>query len=371
MGLSSRVRWALLIAVGFVLTACGSEVRSLSNSGSSPGSSPASTQKASLIVVSDKPAGPDESSSSINLRLVRPDGSQAQQLTVKQGAAVLAARGERIFIKEGSALKALHKDGTVETLGDLGASNILAFVASPDGNRWMWGTEESTSQVHIAGTGMNPRVVAESNDPRTSVEPFSWTPVAPFVAHATTGLGDRVFTPAAGPVEKLDPATFTLQPIAHTDQCAFSDMARDGTVACVRRLTDPNPPPRLMLMSPDGKTQTIKLNPSNFPEEGDAYFSQDGRLVTIAGSTGYGNHSGPDHNVTDLVTAKDGSIRRLADGLRPSSDLNWQTWLDDGSLVLWRPEGAAGGPAGVFVVSPAGSAKQISKGGFAVGLITG
>src|SRR5438874_10374298 len=132
MGLSSRVRWALLIAVGFVLTACGSEVRSLPNSGSSPGSNPASTQKASLIVVSDQPAGPDESSASINLRLVRPDGSQAQQLTVKQGAAVLAARGERIFIKEGSALKALHKDGSVETLADLGTSHIEAVASLHD-----------------------------------------------------------------------------------------------------------------------------------------------------------------------------------------------------------------------------------------------
>jgi hypothetical protein len=53
------------------------------------------------------------------------------------------------------------------------------------------------------------------------------------------------------------------------------------------------------------------------------------------------------------------------------SFLRWQSWLADGSLVVWRPNGAAGGSAGVFIVGPGWKATQISQGGFPIGMLAG
>lgn len=222
-------------------------------------------------------------------------------------------------------------------------------------------------QVHLAGDGVNQRVVAESSDPNQSPEPFSWTPVGAFIERAAIqGIGDREFHLASGQVDELDEQTLTLHPVSHTDQCAFSDLSKNGTLAC---FTSSNQIWHLNLIAPDGRAQTVDLNPSSFPTAGDAYFSRDGGTLTVAGATGAGNQSGPNHFVTDLVTLRDASIRRVADYLRPSPDQNWQTWLDDASLVLWRLEGAAGGPPGVFVASTSGNVKKIFPGGFAIGIL--
>jgi hypothetical protein len=301
--------------------------------------------------------------------LLRPDGTVVQTLAVKAGAELLGAAGSRIFVRSGTALKAIHQDGSVEELGDLGGSG--RFVASPDGKRWMWGTlQGNQGQVRLAGDGMSPRVVATSNSGASArtVAPYTWTPAGAFIVDAAVGIGGYIlFDPATGPVKRLDLNNFSANPVAHTDTCGFSDMRPDGTVACFA--------PRqngysLLLFAPDGKQQTIELATPRFAMVGDAYFSRDGMLVTVAGATAAGADGHPEQYGTDLVTVRDASIRRLVvDGVRLPSFLKWQSWLDDGSLVVWRPDGAAGGPAGVFIVSPGGKATQISQGGYPIGVM--
>lgn len=140
----------LAMGLAIVLVGCGSSAssgasRSAPNTGSSPAAS-SSPASAVLIVISQQPALSGDTSSSKPLHLVRPDGSEAQSLTLRPGVTVLTAAGSRIFVKEGSALKALHRDGSVEALGDLGTSDITAFVASPDGRRWL-GTRTTATTV--------------------------------------------------------------------------------------------------------------------------------------------------------------------------------------------------------------------------------
>ena len=368
--------WIPPVIAALVLCACGGSApasKSASSSPSSSASASATPASRSLIVVSER--DPD-STTAATLRLLRPDGSQVQSLTVKAGAELLAAAGARIFVRSGSALKAIHQDGSVEELGDLGLSSasFARFAASPDGTRWMWGTfdQNGQGQVHLAGDGLSARVVAQSSENGRAIEPYTWTPAGAFLADEPVGIGGYIlFDPASGPVKKLDPASFTTSAVSHTDGCAFSDMSRDGTIACFGSSGGQNAR-SLILFTPDGKQQTIQLATPRFNQEGDAYFSRDGATLTVAGVTNAGSQGQPEQFGTDLVTVKDGSIRRLSiDGVRLPSFLRWQSWLQDGSLVVWRPSGAGGGAAGVFVVSPSGQAKQISNGGFPIGLLTG
>jgi hypothetical protein len=335
-------------------------------------SQPATTSRA-LIVVADTIPGPGGNAAPTTVKLIHPDGTVANSLNVKAGVELLRAAGSRIFIKEPGALKAIHADGSVEDLGPID-DQIFGFAASPDGSRWMWGTIDSNNQgqVHVAGTGIAPRVVAQSHQDAVSIQPFSWTPVAPFLVHAKVGIGGYIlFSPANGPVEKLDSTSLTPTAMPQTDRCAFSDMARDGTIACFSGTGQQSR--GLNLIAADGKTTTIQLAVPRFAQDGDAYFSPDGKQVTVAGAESVGNAepAQPERYGTDLILVKDASIQRLTlDGVRLAPYLQAQSWLDDGSLVVWRPDKAAGGPPGIFVVSPSGAARQISQGGFAVGVLT-
>jgi hypothetical protein len=238
----------------------------------------------------------------------------------------------------------------------------------------MWGTVDGRhGQVHMAGDGMSPRVVAESNEDARSIQPYSWTPVAAFLSDNPIGIGGYIlFNPAGGPVSRLDPASFSSSPVAHTSDCAFSDMRADGTIACFNRGGGSSNRPSLSLIGPDGKINTIQLASPRFNQNGDGYFSPDGKLVTVGGAAGSGVDNPPEQYATDVVTVSDRSIKQLAlDQVRPAGAMQSALWLADGSMVVYRPRGGAGGAAGVFVSSPSGASRQITQGGIPIGVLTG
>lgn len=362
-------RWIWLIPVGMLLSACGSGAAGSPPSSTSAAPSATASKSQALIVVADHEPGAPTAST---LRLLRADGTQVQTLNVKAGVQLVAAAGSRIFVHSGRALKAVHQNGSVEELGDIGDS-IDRFAASPDGTRWMWGTTDGrNSQVHLAGDGISPRVVAQSQQEGRAIEPFSWTPAGAFLVDNPIGIGGYIlFDFAGGAAQKLDPTSYQPSPLSHTNDCGFSDLAKDATMACFPLGGDPNSR-SLKIIKPDGSASTIQLAMPRFRQNGDAYFSRDGKLLTVAGATGVGADNKPEQYGTDLVTVSDASIRRLAiDGVRLAPFLKWQSWLDDGSLVVWRPDGAAGGAPGIFVVSPGGTVTQISRGGYAIGVLGG
>lgn len=125
------------------------------------------------------------------------------------------------------------------------------------------------------------------------------------------------------------------------------------------------------LVAPNGSAKTIQLAMPRFAQDGGAYFSADGSQLTVGGAPSAGTSGQREQYGTDLVTTKDVSIRRLStDGVRPSDELKAGTCLEDGSIIVWRPDGAAGGPPGVFVVSPGGKVTQLGGRGMPIGLMS-
>jgi len=369
-------RLTAVLVVGAVgLAACGGGQGGAGAASTGSRSGPVTSASASraLIVVAEEPATGYQNSPT-TVRLMRPDGTVAGRLTVKQGANVVRAGGGRIFVVENDgALKAIHPDGSVENLGSVGSGQPNGFAVSPDGTHWMWSTWDTNgvSQVHIAGDGMSQRVVAQMQSRDQSVHAYSWTGGGAFIDHKPNGIGGYIlFDASFGEVDRLDPNNFTTTPL-RSGSCQFSDKSRDGTVACFPGSGDPNSR-SISIIKNDGSSKTIQLAMPRFAQDGDAFFSRDGQRLSVAGAANAGTNNQPERYGTDVITTIDASIQRLAiDGVRASDEMQGQAWLDDGSLVVWRPDNAAGAPPAVYLVGPAGKVTQLGGRGTPIGVITG
>jgi hypothetical protein len=366
-------RTAVLTALVLALAACGSTQGAVktASTGSASSSAAAPSAVAVLIVVAEEPVAGYTNAPTL-VRLMHPDGKEVDRLTVKQGTRVVRAAGARIFvIGDDGSLKAIHRDGSVENLGSVGTGE-RGFVVSPDGKRWLWSTFDGNtlSHVYLAGDGLAPRVVAQMQASDKSVHAYSWTSGGAFIDHPPpSGIGGYMpFEHSWGEVVRLDPAKFSTAPVQVGD-CQFSDMARDETVAC---LTGSGQNRRVIkVIRKDGTAKTIELAMPRFAQDGAAFFSRDGNLLSVAGAANVATNSQEEQFGTDVITTKDASIKRLAiDGVRPSDEMQGQSWLDDGSLVVFRQDGAAGGPPGVFLVSPSGKVTQLGGRGTPIGLIS-
>src|SRR3979411_694652 len=128
-------RTAVLTTLVLVLAACGSTQGAVktANTGSAAAASPSANT--GLIVVAEEPPG-TYANGPTPVRLMRTDGKEVDRLTVKQGSRVARAAGARIFVVgDDGSLKAIHRDGSVETLGSLGDRAPSGFMGRPDGTR--------------------------------------------------------------------------------------------------------------------------------------------------------------------------------------------------------------------------------------------
>lgn len=368
---------ATMLAAAGVLASCSStQSGSVSGSPSAVASGSASAQ---VVIIIPENSGTAPASNKIDL--VHADGAQLTPLTMRKDVTVVAAAGSHVFVlvqQSGGQLQGVKADGTVETLGNIGTDNPNGFVPSPDGKRWLWGNssfngQSLSSAVDESGVGLSPMVLAQETTNNQQVMPYAWTKVAPMIMEGPNGIGGYIpFSPAYGPVRRLDPGAARLTPITTPSGCNFSDLSADGTVACFPNRSS-GPTPEVEIVPPSGSSRIISLSLPRFRLLGDAYFSPDGKLLTVAGAEGLPMqpNGGSERYGLDLITVADGSIRRFGpDGLRPSEQLGAASWLPDGSLVLWRPAGAAGGDAGTYVVSPDGRATRISSYGPPIGLLT-
>jgi hypothetical protein len=320
-----------------------------------------------LLVVQSKAATQQEPGS---ISLFSTGGTSAGTLQLKPGWAVLAVAGSRIFIRSADgSLDALKRDGTLEVLEP--AANTVAgiggLVASPDGKEWVWAsqTPDTTSQsLYLAGDTLTTRKLATFAY-ATVLQAYAWTPQGIFLDSLPPDFnGYRPFGTtfgAFGGVRRLDPKSGAIT-IVSTPNCVFSDRAPDGSIACFPKLPDFLLPTRhtLRIISGSGAVTDLTLAVPRFNYIGDAYFSPDGSLLTVAGATGVGNNFPLDTNPnpqpeqygTDLVQTQDASIKKFGPiGTRPAMGTN--SWLPDGRLVLWRPD-AFGGSPGLYVLDPRG-----------------
>ena len=322
------------------------------------------------------------------INLFSADGKPGAVLPLKPGSSVLAAAGSRIFIRAADgSLDALKGDGSVEVLETAPSTltGIGGLVASPDGKRWVWAsqTSDTTSQsIYVAGDGLAARKLA-TFPYATVLETYAWTAAGIFLDSLPSDFfGYRPFNTtfgAAGGVRRLDGNDGTITIVA-TPDCSFSDEAAGGSIACFARLPNYLQPTRhtLRIISSTGKSTDLSLAVPRFNFVGDAYFSPDGSILTVAGATGVGDTSPqsgstnpkPEEYGTDLVQTIDGSIARFGPtGTRPA--MGTQSWLPDGRLVLWRPD-SVGGTAGLFVLDPhgAGQAVEIEVSGTPIGYLS-
>lgn len=367
-----RVRGTLATlapVMALLLAGCGNSVAPPASATRSPG--PTAAPAPTLLVVADP--SPYSAQTPASVRFFKLDGTEVSHVTLAAGDQVVAATGTRVFVlSTNGKLRGLHRDGRFEDLADFGTAGV-AFVASPDGTRWLWSTSSSdgntiNSAIHLGGVGVTPRVIqsaSTSTSGARALRPYEWTAVGAFVEHGAVGIGGYIpYVTATGPVDQLDVDTGTATAIAGSATCSFSDMSADGTVACF-------PQPRqhtLRLVRRDGSVVDTPLSTPRFNLTGDAYFSQNGQLLTVAGAVGVG-FSGQERYGTDLVKPVDASISRISlEGVRPAGFMRAACWLPDGSFVVYRPDNSADGP-GVFIVGPSGASTQISKSGVPVGLL--
>ncbi len=325
-----------------------------------------------MIAIADRPQ--DQAGA---LTLYRPDGTQVSRFLLEPNTRVLAVAGSRVFVQGASDhLKAIRRDGSVEDLGAIGPY-VRWFAANPDGTRWIWSTVDATahSAVHLGGDGLTARVVEELTRADRVLGPISWTRQGAFVQYAPPG-GHGGYFPfgrmnewllVEGSVHRLDPVTGHVTPLPATDSCTFGDMAADGTIICFPSGA------YVRLVSSSGKTTNIPLATPRFNYLGEAFCAPTEGTCTVAGATGVGDsmrdpsNPRPEQYGTDLVTT-DGSISRFGpEGVDPA--MGWQSWLPDGSLVLWRRPRAAGGPPGIYVLDKSGRGPFIPATGEPVGYL--
>jgi hypothetical protein len=338
-----------------------------SSSPASPTVSP-STPKNILLVVAD----PDRSAPSnqqVTIRLLKLDGTEQDHFILKSGVAVLAAAGQRVFVLSGGHLKAVRLDGSVEDLGSLGTDSAGVIVPSPDGTRWLWSTyvtngDRVHSQVHLGGDGIQARVVEDVTDTHRVLEPYSWTARGAFVQHMPMGIGGYIlFSPAFGPVDRLDPSTWTVTPDTRTTNCSFSDEASNGTIACFSH-NNSQPGGQFMLLGASGSRKAFDLPRPLYTVYGDAYFNPTNSKVSVGGSAAQGFQG--ERFGTGLVNIADGSFSSFGpSGVRPA--MGGQSWLPDGRFVAWRPRQAAGGAPGLYVLDASGNGPFIATSAGPVG----
>ena len=358
---------AVLTAAAIVLAGCGTNSSASVRAGASAGSSPATP----LLVVAD-PSPYSAPNTTAVVRFFGLEGHEVSHADLPTGSQIVGVAGARVFVLDlKGKLRALHRDGAYEDLADLG-DPAVSFAASPDGKRWVWSTstwqgQTITSVVHLGGDGLTSGEVETVTEDNRSLRPYEWTSVGLFIEHGAVGIGGYIpYLGATGPVDKLEVTAGTVTPVAGTNACSFSDMSAEGIVACF--------PGRVLhsvrMNYPDGRVTDIPLSTPRFNLTGDAYFSRDGQMVTVAGAVGGGFQNG-EHYGTDLIKTSDGSIARISlEGVRPAYFMRAACWLADGSLIVYRPENSADGQ-GIFVYGPSGKITPITKTGIPVGLVTG
>jgi hypothetical protein len=279
------------------------------------------------------------------------------------------------FVDHGT-LKGLTPSGTVETLGSL-AGSADGAVVSPDGQHWMTATLTSdasgvTSQLVLGTRGGADRVVARLTAQDRHLTPFRWTAAGPIYQHAVMGVGGYILfgDGASGSTYRFDAASGQVSTVLGTSDasdCRLADLAADGTIACVRSM----PSLSLAVLSPGGHVVEMPLPRPAFNQYGAVSFLPgSGQRLVIGGATSAGSDGTPERYEIYLFDAGSRQLRPFGPaGLRPVAGPS--SWLPDGSLLTYRPEGAAGGSPGIYVVQPDGSARKVLSSGTPLGVIAG
>ena len=363
-------RMIVALAAGVLAAGCGQP------RGASGPAGPVSrsAQAAPLVAVLEAPFGSVPNA----IRLVGLDGVEAARLPLPDDAEAVAVGGHRVLAAGGGRLLGTELGTTaptalspIETVASDGPDALVrGLVVSPDGGRWLFATVVQhddgtlTSRIHLGGPGLADRVVVERTAAGRALEPLAWTAGGAVVGDEPVGIGGYVlFRRTFGSTSLLNLDTGALRPLTGAD-CAFSDLAADGAVACIaggREGPNSGGPLVLRIQPAAGPAVEVRL-PAGIQQAGAAYFSPSGPWVTLASSPATAEASEP---VTDaLVDRRDGSVRPL-----PASGLIPVAWLPGDRVLADRPSGIEGGDPGTWMITPSAGSTRLSTAPLALGLL--
>jgi hypothetical protein len=331
-------------------------------------------QAAPLVAVLEAPFGSVPNA----IRLVGLDGVETARMLLPDDAEAVAVGGHRVLVAGGGRLLGTEVSGsstlslhTIETLASDGPDALVrGLVVSPDGRRWLFATVLQhgdgtlTSRIHLGGAGLADRVLVERTAPGRALQPVAWTAGGAVVGDEPVGIGGYVlFRRTFGSTSVLDIDSGALRPLTGED-CAFSDLAADGAVACIaggREGPNSGGPVVLRIRPATGAPIEVRL-PAGEEQAGAAYFSPDRPWVTLASSPATAQASEP---VTDaLVDRRDGSVHPL-----PASGLIPVGWLPGDRILADRPTGIEGGDPGTWMITPAAGSTRLSTAPIALGVL--
>jgi hypothetical protein len=310
------------------------------------------------------------------LRLITLEGREVAHTSISSPASFSGVGGDTATFVADGQLKGLRPNGVVVTLGALRGFDGTRVTISPDGQQWLWAVaswngDQLTSKLVLGSKTDSERTVADLTagaEPRV-LRPYRWEAAGPVYQSSATGLGGYIlFDGTTGPSWRLDPLTGRSTSILGGTTCTIGDLASDGTIACFRH----DGTTALEVLSPGGHVVEIPLSRPAFFHYGAVSFQPGSEATTLVlgGATGAGANGAREQYQTYLVDARMRTLKPLGPaGLRPG-DGAW-TWLSDGSVIAYRPVGAAGGDPGIYVVSKSGSAKRILTSGTPVGVLNG
>ena len=376
-----RLAALLPLALG-LLTGCQSTAPSAkpptgTNAAATP--APASTQ-ASAPTSAANPSRPliavvDDRTPS-TLRLITLDGREVAHTSIPGPASFSGVGGDMATFVANGQLKGLRPDGAVVTLGTLRGFDVTRVTISPDGQQWLWAISSQsggqlTSKLLLGSKADPKRPVADltaGTEPRV-LRPYRWEAAGPVYQSSATGLGGYIlFDGTTGPSWRLDPVSGRSTSILDGTTCTIGDLAPDGTIACFRH----GDTTALEVLSPGGHVVEMPLTRPAFFHYGAISFKPAAEATTLVlgGATGVGAAGAEEQYQTYLVDARMRTLKPFGPaGLRPG-DGSW-TWLSDGSLIAYRPVGAAGGDPGIYRISKAGWAKKVSASGIPIGVLNG
>jgi hypothetical protein len=358
-------------SVGLAVAACGSQAASTSSelsllaTPSTPLATPTPDARP-LVALLDHPFGTVPNT----LRLVRADGVTVASTALPAEADAVAMAGRRALIAAGGVIESLDANGTFATVERLAPADptdlVRGIIAAPGGATWLWTVLHRDdagilhSRVYLGAAGADPRLLFDHTDPDHALTPLLWSPAGPVVAEDEVGIGGYIlFRHSFGQADRVDLDHGALVPIAPA-QCALSDLAADGTVACVVDGREgPHGPGPVTLRLTGSQAHDLAFG-ADIAQAGAAFFSPDGRHLSLASSPALGGDA--ERVATESVDLSTLQRQSLGAGLVPAG------WLDAATIVAVRPQGFAGGDPGTYLLHLDGTSSLLSTATAVVGL---
>jgi hypothetical protein len=387
----STSRGAALIAVGFVLLACGqstptASVRSPTPSVATSASASPSSSAGAAPSASPAPAATPPPAAA-GTRLVIQDYAHTQVRLARFDAVDVAtvpgnfdgAVGGQAIVLNGTTLLAVAGDGSVRTLGHLTGApewNGPGTVAvNPSVTQWVYTIVDVTNlnaAIHL-GSPASDRLIASlpSPDNNAFYQPFAWNSSGVYIVKEATGLGGvGPFLEYHFPIAKLD--LTTGQVTIASPECVAEGVLDDGTLLCRTAAGG------VEVRSRSGASHVIQIGTSTTGGANGVY----SRLTVTPDEKRFAaarnGNSNPNLINYQTVTA---NLSGSSVGAFGPADFYPDTWLPDGRLVgdhlCWSYQGN-GGPCtqsldGTYFISADGAARtlffKLAQGASVVGFV--